>query len=254
MFGFKHASSVSHLLGDGTIVENDAGMIDLDDKKNKKWVLKRHTRVRNILNFFMRKWLMKKYGFTPVDFEDIKNRNYLILYNHQTGWDQFLLGMSFKKAIYYVATEDIFSIRFVSPIIKYLVNPIPIKKSMTDTRAVMNCIKCAKEGGSIAIAPEGNRTFSGKTENMKESISKLVKALKLPIAFYIFEGGYGVLPRWADDVRTGEMKGYVKNTLEYDDYKDLSNEELYELIKKNLYQNDNDINTEKISELIYYSL
>ena len=25
------------------------------------------------------------------------------------------------------------------------------------------------------------------------------------------------MPRWADDVRTGEMKGYVKNTLEYDD-------------------------------------
>ena len=37
MFGFNDASSVSHLLRDEKIVANDAGMIDLDHKTNKKW-------------------------------------------------------------------------------------------------------------------------------------------------------------------------------------------------------------------------
>lgn len=41
MFGLKHASEVSRLLKNKTIVANDSGMINLDDKPNKKWVANR---------------------------------------------------------------------------------------------------------------------------------------------------------------------------------------------------------------------
>ena len=211
--------------------------------KNKKWIHKRHLRFKKFLYVLLKSKTKKGFGYTWEDFDDINNRNYLILYNHVTNFDQFMLGYSFKDVpIYYVATEDLFSIPFVSPLIKFLVNPIPFKKSTNDVRAVMNCVKVAKEGGSIAIAAEGNRTYSGTTESIKSSIAKLVKSLKLPIAFFIIEGGYGVKPRWANDERTGHMHGCVKKVLEYEDYKDLSNDELYNIIKENLYQDDTQIN------------
>lgn len=38
MFGYKHVSSVSHLVADGKIEADESGMINLDSKKNKKWV------------------------------------------------------------------------------------------------------------------------------------------------------------------------------------------------------------------------
>lgn len=41
IFKIKHASEVSRLLKNKTIVENDSGMIDLEDKKNKKWAAAR---------------------------------------------------------------------------------------------------------------------------------------------------------------------------------------------------------------------
>ena len=41
MFGYKYASEVSRLLKRKTIVENDSGMINLDDKINKKFVKER---------------------------------------------------------------------------------------------------------------------------------------------------------------------------------------------------------------------
>lgn len=41
MFGFKHASEISRLLKNKTIVANESGMIDLDDKINKKFVANR---------------------------------------------------------------------------------------------------------------------------------------------------------------------------------------------------------------------
>lgn len=38
MFDYKHVSSVSHLIADGKIEADESGMINLDSKKNKKWV------------------------------------------------------------------------------------------------------------------------------------------------------------------------------------------------------------------------
>lgn len=38
LFGYKHVSSVSHLIADGKIEADESGMINLDSKKNKKWV------------------------------------------------------------------------------------------------------------------------------------------------------------------------------------------------------------------------
>ena len=208
-------------------------------KQNQKWIRKRHMHIKNAMYAPFNAYVKRRYGYTFSAFENKENKNYLILYNHTTGFDQFLLGLAFKKQlIYYVATEDLFSIPVVSSIINFLVRPIPFKKSTNDTRAVINCMKVAKEGASIALSPEGNRTYSGKTENIKTSIAKFAKSLKLPIAFFVFEGGYGIKPRWSDKIRKGSMFGSVKKVMEYDEYKDMSNEDLYDAIVKNLYNDD----------------
>jgi 1-acyl-sn-glycerol-3-phosphate acyltransferase len=140
--------------------------------------------------------------------------------------------------MYYVASEDLFSKGWVSTLIKYLIAPIPIKKQTTDVRAVLNCIKVAKEGGTIVIAPEGNRTYSGKTEYMSASIVSLAKKLGLPIALYRLEGGYGVHPRWSDVVRRGKMTGYVSEVIEPEEYCEMTDEELFSRIEKGLYVNE----------------
>ena len=44
---------------------------------------------------------------------------------------------------------------------------IEITGVSTDTRAIRTMIKVAREGGTVALAPEGNRTYSGKTEYMR---------------------------------------------------------------------------------------
>lgn len=41
MFGYKDLSCISRLLKKGTIVANENGKIDLEDKKNKRWLLLR---------------------------------------------------------------------------------------------------------------------------------------------------------------------------------------------------------------------
>ena len=208
-------------------------------KKKTKWIKPRHYVIRFLLAGTLGVYTKFKYGVKVEPFkEQKKGQPYLILYNHQTAWDQFFVGLSFKGPVYYLASEDIFSMGWVSGLIRWLVEPIPIKKQSTDIQAVKTCYKVAKEGGTIAIAPEGNRTYSGKTEYMSPAIAGMAKTLKMPIALYRIEGGFGVHPRWSDVVRKGKMRGYVSRVIEVEEYKDMTTEELFAEIERGLYVNE----------------
>lgn len=207
-------------------------------KKAKKWIQPQHKIVVPFLRFLLKPIICGMYGLKVEKFRQENGRQFLVLANHQTGFDQFFPSLVFKQHLYYVASEDIFSMGWLSKVIQWLVAPIPIKKQVTDIRAVMNCMKVAKEGGSIAMFPEGNRTFSGQTGAMNPAIGGLAKKLGLPIAFLKIEGGYGVQPRWSDVRRKGKMKAYVASVLEPEAYKSWTNDQLYQHICKELYQNE----------------
>lgn len=207
-------------------------------KKRKKWVLFRHRVVRNLAYCVLGPYSRLKYKIKIEKFKKQGKRQYLILFNHQTAFDQFFVGLAFRGPVYYVASEDLFSRGFISRLLQWAVAPIPIKKQATDPRAVLNCMRVMREGGTIAIAPEGNRTYSGKTEYIKPAIVALARALKLPIAFYRIEGGYGVQPRWSDVVRKGKMRGYISRVLEPEDYAHMSDEEFFDTLYQELYVNE----------------
>ncbi len=204
-------------------------------KKQKKWVKFRHKVVTVILYIVLAPYIYLKYGIHIERFREKTKRNYLVLLNHQTPFDQFFVGMSFDRPLYYLATEDIFSMGWISSAIRWLIAPIPIKKQTTDIQAVMNCLRVVRDGGSIVIAPEGNRTYSGRTLYMNPAIAGLARKMKLPILLYRIEGGYGVEPRWTDGTRKGKMWAGVSRVIEPEEYDKLTNEELFELIRSGLY-------------------
>ena len=207
-------------------------------KKEETWMKPRHKTVRNLVACVLNPYSALKYGIKIEKFKEQNGRQYLVLFNHQTAFDQFFVGASFDGPIYYLASEDLFSNGWVSSLIRYLVAPIPIKKQTTDVKAILNCIRVSKEGGSIAIAPEGNRTYCGRSVYMSNSIVPLAKKLGMPIALYRIEGGYGVHPRWSDVVRKGRMHAYVSRVIYPEEYKEMSDEALFEAIKQELYVNE----------------
>ena len=120
----------------------------MNKKKNKTWMRFRHRVVRNVACAIMKPYSYLKYGVRIDRFREQGDRSYLVLYNHQTAFDQFFVGMAFRGPIYYLASEDLFSKGWVSSLIRYLVAPIPIKKQTTDIKAILNCMRVAKEGGT----------------------------------------------------------------------------------------------------------
>ena len=204
----------------------------------KTWMRPRHRLIRNLAYCALAPFVWFKYGAKIEKFKDQQKRPYLILLNHTTVFDQFFIGMAIKGPVYYMATEDIFSNGWVSSLIRYLIAPIPIKKQTTDLRAVKTCLQIAKEGGTIAIAPEGNRSYSGKTEYMNPAIAPLARKLGLPIILFRIEGGYGVQPRWSDCIRRGKIRVYASRVVQPEEYATMTNEELMAVIEKELFVDD----------------
>ena len=207
----------------------------MEKKKKQPWVRKRHKILLEILRPLIGTYTKWKYGIKVEPFREENGRQYLVVMNHQTAFDQFFISMAFRQPVYFIASEDIFSMGWVSRLIEWIAAPIPIKKQTTDLKAMRMCMTVAKEGGTIALAPEGNRTYSGRTGWFNPAIIKLVKMLKLPLAIYRIEGGYGVQPRWSDVVRKGRMRGYVSRVIEPEEYLSLSNDELHALLSREIF-------------------
>ncbi len=207
-------------------------------KKKKPWRRARHRVLRFLFLWAVLLYARLKYHIKAERFPDAKRRQFLVMMNHQTAFDQFFIEMIFHTPVYYLASEDLFSNGWISRLIEYVVAPIPIRKSVTDMKAVRICARVAKEGGTIALAPEGNRTYSGVTESMKSSIVGLVRLLRLPVAVVRIEGGYGVHPRWSDVVRRGSMKAGVRRVIEPEEAATMSDDELFALIRRELWVDD----------------
>ena len=216
-------------------------------KSNRtKWLRPRHQVLTSIFAPCLRMYSILKCGVEIERFEE--DGQYLILFNHQTGYDQFFVAGSFRRPTYFVASEDLFSNGFVSRLLSWAIAPVAIKKGQLDISSIRNCLQIAHEGGSIAIAPEGNKTYSGRTEYMNPSIANFAKKLKLPVLLYRIEGGYGVLPRWSDVIRKGKMKAYVSEVISADEVSELDSQTLFERIRSGLYAAENNAKERFLSD------
>ncbi|MDD4290856.1 MAG: lysophospholipid acyltransferase family protein [Clostridia bacterium] len=163
-----------------------------------------------------------------------KGQPRLFLSNHSTAYDQFFMALSVNRPLYYMVSSVAFT-PFVSKLLRFAVAPVERVKGKPDSVCIRNTYKIIKEGESFWIAPEGNRTLDGITGYISPSIVKLIRLLKIPVSFFVIEGGYGIQPRWANSVRKGKIKCYVKNTIDYEEYSKLSDDEFYSIICDNLY-------------------
>ena len=108
--------------------------------KKKKWIMKRHAVITEVARAVLGPYTRWKYGVDVQKFKEQGDRQYLIVMNHQTVFDQFFVGLAFRGPLYFIATEDIFSNGWVSTLIRYLVAPIPITKQTTAFKAVKSCL------------------------------------------------------------------------------------------------------------------
>lgn len=192
--------------------------------------------VFRFVRFLAVQFLRLKFNYRSERIEP-EQKPFIVLSNHNTDYDPLMLGTSFSELIHYVASDHIFRLGFLSRVLIFLAEPIPRLKSSTDVQTVKQLLKKLRQGCSVGIFAEGNRSFSGETGNIPESTGKLVKLSGTPLITYRIDGGYFTNPRWGRKCRKGSMTGRMVHFYSLEEIGRMSADELNEAIQRDLYVN-----------------
>jgi 1-acyl-sn-glycerol-3-phosphate acyltransferase len=162
---------------------------------------------------------------------------YLLLSNHYGRYDPFIISNFIKKRPNFISSDAILRDRIIGTLFKGL-GAMPKKKGVRDTHIIREMVKVVRSGGALALFPEGARTWSGETLFIDPSIAKLVKLLGIPVITAQIKGAYSCDPRWANIIRRSAFEIDFNLMMGTDEIKSNSEETIYNLIQKSLYQDD----------------
>ena len=161
----------------------------------------------------------------------------LVLSNHVTDFDPFLVGLSFPEHMYFVAGENVLRMGFLSKIAARYASLIQRVKGTTDAEAALQILRTLKKGRNVCMFAEGNRTFTGETLPIAPATAKLVKLSRSTLVTYRLTGGYLSTPRWSAHRRKGRMHGGPVGVYGPEELKRMSEAEVLELLRRDLYEN-----------------
>lgn len=163
-----------------------------------------------------------------------KGDQYIILSNHQTDMDGILLGLLCNRNYYGLTTDSFFSKGWQSKMFEHQFGIIAKKKGTVDVAANMKMMKCIKEGGSLLIYPEGNRTYAEFQFPFTSGFGKFVRHFNIPVAIFNVVGGTGCFPRFGGKRRKGPHYTTLKRVIQPEEYANWTDEEFEKIMQAEL--------------------
>lgn len=208
----------------------------LADEKDNQKIYKRHKRIWTLARIFLGPAILHYFGCKSEPAENLPEP-YIVLPNHTCDLDPALVGMSFSKQMYFVASEHVYRKGLISKILLYCFSPIAKIKGSSDKLMVLNVLKQIREKKNICIFPEGERSFNGRTGEISDAIGKLVKISGANLVTYKISGGYFTNPRWGYGIRKGKMSGRVQKVYTKEELSSMSPEQVTSIIRNDLFEN-----------------
>ena len=160
---------------------------------------------------------------------------YLLLANHNMNLDSVLVGIAFKRHMFFVSSDHIMRKGMLSKLLIHVIAPIARVKGKTDAYTVIQMIESLRAGNNVCMFAEGNRSFNGLTGEIPAVTAKVIKKAGSKVITYKIRGGYFTEPRWGFSLRKGKCTGEIVNIYEVEQIKNMSIEELNAKIREDLY-------------------
>ncbi|MBL7054755.1 1-acyl-sn-glycerol-3-phosphate acyltransferase [Candidatus Woesearchaeota archaeon] len=127
-----------------------------------------------------------------------RGRNFIIAANHESYLDHpFIICtivLHLNKKVHFLAKKEHFSNPLKAAWHRYS-GAIPLDRQAGGKKALQWAIQALKEGKIIAIHPEGTRTLTGKLQEGKTGIARLVLAAHVPVLPMGIVGAFEILPK-----------------------------------------------------------
>jgi len=127
---------------------------------------------------------------------------YFIVAEHKNYLDPIFIGLSIPHPVSYLTTFEMYRSQFNKWLMRLLWN-IPRKRFKQDYSSNKIMFESIEKGAVIGIFPEGERSWTGETQQFKPEVLKLLlKKNDIPILPIKINGNYPAWPRWA--------KGFIR--------------------------------------------
>lgn len=132
---------------------------------------------------------------------------YVFVANHQSYMDIPLLFACLPAPFRIMAKASLFSIPIIGWHLRRTGNlPISFNNPRADARRLLEAVRYIREGHSLLVFPEGQRSISGEVEEFKTGIFLAAVKVGAPIIPVTIRGTRHVLPRNSWTVRPGRVE------------------------------------------------
>lgn len=197
--------------------------------------------------------LKYKFKFTYTNFDKNREDPFFLISNHASLNDPLYVAMNIKKYPYPVASNILYTNKFMKFGLNKVIKSIPKRKGQSDVQTIRHILNTFnKEQRSIMIFPEGNSSFFGEqTKTDYKSTAKIVKKISHDLVIAKINGGFFSSPRWGVKRRRPEFDIDYKLLLSKSEVDEISLEDLAAIIENAIKYNDYEWN--KIEKIKYKS-
>ena len=117
----------------------------------------------------------------------------ILVSNHLSHLDVFLLGLPLRRPLNYVARSTLFL-----PVLGFLIRSVggfPIQREGMGASGLKETLKRLRAGGIVTLFPEGTRSADGDLGELKSGIAVLAKRARVPIIPAGIAGTFQAWPR-----------------------------------------------------------
>ena len=218
-------------------------------KKNKSERIKRFNFAKKAWRptfiMYLAKWIIswpdlkkRKAVLVKTNMEELENQPYLLLVTHSSMVDfNMMLKATHPRQVNNVMTLEGFN-TYTEPLMRSL-GVIGTRKFIQDVHLIKNIHYCLHELKNIFVLfPEARYSLDGCTSFLPDSLGKMVRMMKVPVAVLSIHGNFVTCPQWNKKNKKTYVEGEIKPILTVDEIKSLSVDEINQRIRENFVYDD----------------
>ena len=157
----------------------------------------------------------------------------LICANHQSNLDPLVIGVSCLRPVNFLAKQSLFRPGLGGWFIRAN-DAIPIDRAGAGIAGMKETLRRLKKSESVAIFPEGARSLDGELQDLKQGFCALARRTSATLVPVGIEGTFNALPPDCIIPRLGRIHLVFGPVIEADEYEDLDDNELTELLQQRI--------------------
>ncbi len=139
----------------------------------------------------------------------------IIASNHVSFLDPVIVGVSAPRPVYFIARDDLFTVKFFGALIKRL-NTFPVKREGSSISTFKEAFKRLKKEQALVIFPEGTRSIDGSIEKEKarSGVGFIAAKSKCKVVPVYVDGTKEALPKKARFIKPRPVRVYFGDPLD----------------------------------------